>query len=421
MPHLTLLLAGLLFVAIGVMLYVTRRGAEVVGLGTRGARIAFIATLVMVSLPLLLRIAGVFPDGLVGRSVIVAGFVLGLSALIATGLMLPIDVASWIASRWARRARTAGSLLTAPSAAAALVDGPEAADLLAPSEPAAPEMPRRAFLRRSALGSALAVGAGTSGYGVAFGRHDYQLEEVPIPLRELAPAQDGYTIAQLSDLHIGPWVGERELAEGLELVARARPDMIVLTGDLLDHDVNYAETLGRFARRLVDLGVRDGVVAIPGNHDYYAGIEEVLATLRRAGVDVLRNDARRIGEARAHFALLGVDDVWARRLSPGHGADLDAALRDAPRDVPRVLLCHNPEYYPEVADRVDVQLSGHTHGGQINVVVHPADLVLSHGYIRGHYHRGASQIYVNRGFGTVGPPARVGAAPEVSRIVLTRA
>jgi predicted MPP superfamily phosphohydrolase len=171
---------------------------------------------------------------------------------------------------------------------------------------------------------------------------------------------------------------------------------------------------------LVELGVRDGVAVIPGNHDYYAGADRVLATVQAAGADVLRNRGRVLGDAGGAFALLGVDDVWAARDGLSEGPNLARALADLPEgDLARVLLCHNPEFYPEAADHVDLQLSGHTHGGQVNFLVRPADYVLRHGFIQGHYHRGASQLYVNRGFGTAGPPARVGAPPEVSRIVLT--
>jgi predicted MPP superfamily phosphohydrolase len=197
------------------------------------------------------------------------------------------------------------------------------------------------------------------------------------------------------------------------LVRRARPDLVVLTGDLLDHDPAYAPKLGVLARRLGALA-RDGVVAIPGNHDYYAGVEAVLGTLRAAGSRVLLNAGEVI---HGSFALLGVDDVWAPR-DGGRGPDLERAIATVPRDLPRVLLCHNPELFLEAAEHVDLQLSGHTHGGQVNFGVNSAELVFSHGYVRGHYSRGSSQIYVNRGFGTAGPPTRIGSAPEVTRIVL---
>jgi predicted MPP superfamily phosphohydrolase len=172
---------------------------------------------------------------------------------------------------------------------------------------------------------------------------------------------------------------------------------------------------------------RHGVVAITGNHDFYAGVEPMVSAVERGGGSVLRNRGIVIGEPDAGFALLGVDDVWARRRVPGAGPKLDKAIASLPelhgriapaRDLPRVLLCHNPSFFEEAADQVSLQLSGHTHGGQVNLVVRPADLFLKNGWVAGMYEHAGSRLYVNRGFGTVGPPARVGAPPEVTRIVL---
>ncbi len=174
-------------------------------------------------------------------------------------------------------------------------------------------------------------------------------------------------------------------------------------------------------RRLSVLA-RGGLVAVPGNHDYYTGIDRVVSTLQRAGGMVLRNEGRVVEGAAGGFALLGVDDQAAGRYFADHpGPDLPAAFAALPAaaDLPRVLLCHNPAYFPQAAGKVALQLSGHTHGGQVNVGVRPADLVLGHPFIAGAYERQGTTLYVNRGFGTAGPPTRVGAPPEVTRIVLT--
>ncbi|MFW6051551.1 MAG: metallophosphoesterase, partial [Myxococcota bacterium] len=287
-----------------------------------------------------------------------------------------------------------------------------------PSPPRSGGLNRRQFALRVAHGVPLLLGSTSALYGALVGRHDYTIEDVPVRLPGLSPRLDGYTIAQLSDIHFGTFVEDAELEAAASLVRRARPDLIVLTGDLVDHDPRYADHLGRLARRLRPLA-RDGVVAVPGNHDYYAGIDAVLEMLRRAGARVLFNQGRVVGDRGGAFALLGVDDIWSPRNGTGPGPDLDRALGMVPPDLPRVLLCHNPAYFPEAADRVQLQLSGHTHGGQVNVGVRLADLVLPYGYVAGRYRRGESLLYVNRGFGTAGPPARIGAAPEVTRIVLT--
>lgn len=433
-PRLLAFLVALVVVLTLLVTYVVRRASRAARLGPRGGRIALGVGLAAVLLPIVARLGGWTARNVAGGHVAEVGFAVGLTMLIAAGMLIPLD-ATVLAARAIARARAALALRRAGTGAASTVTGevqapasndPSGASAATSTEaPPAPALSRRAFLERAYVGSALALGVGTSIYGIAIGRHDYVLEQVPIPLRGLPRALDGYTIVQLSDLHVGTFVGEHELAAAVDLVRRARPDLIVLTGDLVDTEARYAELLGRFARRLGSLGARDGVVAIPGNHDYYAGVDDVLGALRRADTTVLRNEGRVIGDRGGSFALLGVDDVWAERNGFGHRADLDAALRsireDGERDRARVLLCHNPELFPDASAHIDLQLSGHTHGGQVNLVFRPADLVLPHGYIAGHYLRGGAQIYVNRGFGTAGPPARVGAPPEISRIVLTSA
>ena len=370
--------------------YVMRRASEVVPLGARRRRVLTGALFLACLLPTV-RFLGSTESWVAVLSAF--GFGVGLACALASALLIVVDLLSLLY----RRAR--------PTRAEPVV-------------PPAEVMPRRELLRRVAVGASLGVGAGTSAYAYAFGRHDYVLEEVPIRLARLPRALDGYTIAQLSDVHLGTFVGRPEIAEARSLIARTRADLVVLTGDLVDHDPRYLTDLGILVRAMGDAGARDGIVAILGNHDDYTGADAVTATLRAAGVRVLRNDAMTIGDAGGRFALLGVDDVHAPRNGYGVGADLTRATAAAEPDLARVLLCHNPWLFTDASAQVDLQLSGHTHGGQINPGVTPARLVMQ--YVAGRYVRGDSQLYVNRGFGTVGPPARLGSAPEVTRIVLVR-
>lgn len=285
--------------------------------------------------------------------------------------------------------------------------------------PVANDQPsRREFIANTASLSILAASASTSAYGILFGRHDYEIETVPIRIPGLSSRLDGYTIVQLSDIHFGTFVGDPELNAAVDRVRQARPDLVVLTGDLVDHDPAYIPYLGRLIRALQPLA-RDGVRVIPGNHDYYTGVDEVLRTATRAGGHVLFNRGEVIGQGRDAFALLGVDDLWARRSVPGRGPKLAHAMSTVPRDLPRILLAHNPAFFPEAAPHVQLQLSGHTHGGQINLGDAVTSRLVRGGYLRGHYERGESQLYVNRGFGTAGPPIRVGSSPEITRVVLT--
>lgn len=263
------------------------------------------------------------------------------------------------------------------------------------------------------------VGVSSSLYGTLLGRHDYAIEDVPVRIPGLSRRLDGFTIVQLSDLHLGTFVGAAELRAAEDLVRRARPDLVVLTGDLIDHDPLHADALGRFVRRLGALA-RHGVVAVPGNHDYYTGLDAVRGAIVGAGATMLINDGRVIGDPGAAFALLGVDDVFGPRSDPrSTGPDLDRAIAAVPSELPRVLLFHNPQLFATTAGKVDLQLSGHTHGGQINLGRAAARLVLGHPFIAGGYHSDGTSLYVNRGFGTAGPPARIGAPPEVTRIILT--
>lgn len=351
------------------------------------------------------RVLDRFAPGAATRAVLFSASVLQLAVLISFVLLLLVDLAvvgSALVRRWTARR----------------VDPPKSEEVT---------VPRRAVLTELAAGSAFLVGGSSALYGALVGRHDYIIEELPVRLPGLSKALDGFTIVQLSDLHVGSFVGDAELEAGFDLVRRARPDLVILTGDLIDHDPRVAERLGQFVRRLAPLA-REGVTAITGNHDFYAGVDETVGALERAGAVVLRNQGRVIGGAQG-FALLGVDDVWAKRFDPQGGPDLRAALHTLPKiagrhlapDLPRVLLCHNPSYFEESAGQVALQLSGHTHGGQVNLVVRPGELFLKNGWIAGLYERSGSQLYVNRGFGTAGPPARIGSPPEVTRIVLTSA
>jgi predicted MPP superfamily phosphohydrolase len=383
--------------------YFLRRLQEALGGPSRGRDRVLAA--VLAASPLILIFGRVFEGGmsnLVARSVGLLGSALTLAVLISVVLLWVLDGATWIVRRIAA--------LRAPSGAAtAEAPAKEDADGSA-------EIPRREALRRLAVGGVLGVGATASAYGVLLGRHAYEVNEIPMPIPGLPRSLDGLRLVQLSDVHVGTYVGDYELVRGLGLVRDARPDMIVMTGDLVDHDARYATRLGQFVRTLADLEPRFGLHAIPGNHDYYAGVDTVLAAARAAGANVLVNGHTSIGDAGGRFALLGVDDVWARRDGLGVGPDLDAALRDVPGEQAKILLCHNPVFFPEARGRVALQLSGHTHGGQVNLGFRPADLVLP--YVHGEYVEEGSRLYVNRGFGTAGPPSRVDAPPEVTVVVL---
>ncbi len=305
-------------------------------------------------------------------------------------------------------------------AGATVVTKPKAAPV-APAEKTSEAEAKPTFGRRQAIekvGGLVVLGASTTalGWGMARGRHAFQIEEVVVKVAGLPRALDGYTIAQVSDIHVGLFVGERELREGLSRVAEIKPDLIVATGDLVDIDPSFAPMM---AHALAALKARDGVAAILGNHDYYTGARKVTAALRAAGINTLVNAGVHLRKNDGGgFALLGVDDLSADR-SGGEGPVLEKAIAMVPPDAPRILLAHQPRFFREAQGQVALQLSGHTHGGQINPGFRPADFFME--FVAGRYEAAGSTLWVNRGFGVAGPPSRVGAPPEVTKIVLVAA
>ncbi len=304
----------------------------------------------------------------------------------------------------------------------------------APAAPAAPgaqladerATPPAHVTRRQLLeggGGILALGTtgAVMGWGALRGRYEFGIQEVPVRIPGLPRALDGYTIGQVSDLHVGTFLSEHALRQGLGELARVKADMVVVTGDMVDFDPRYIPAM---VRALGGIRARDGVYSILGNHDYYTGAAAVTAALRQGGVDVLVNQGRLVRpKDGGGFALLGVDDLWGAHTG-GPGPRLDRALSAVPEDRPRVLLSHQPRSVDLWAGRVALQLSGHTHGGQINPGFRPADMLMK--YVAGRYDvpsLGASSttLYVNRGFGVAGPPVRVGAPPEITKIILVAA
>src|SRR5579872_2057528 len=157
--------------------------------------------------------------------------------------------------------------------------------------PAHAAMSRRQVIEGTAVVGAMSASGAVLGWGALYGRHAFETREVPVRIPGLPRALDGYVIVQISDLHVGVHLPERDVDAGLDLVRRARPDLVVVTGDVVDHDAGLAPAI---ARRLADLPARDGVTAILGNHDHYAGGAAVVAALRAAGVTTLINDGKRV-------------------------------------------------------------------------------------------------------------------------------
>ena len=276
-----------------------------------------------------------------------------------------------------------------------------------PADPA-----RRTFVAQAVAGAALTVTAGASVVAVRRAGGPAETDEVPVRIERLPRALSGYTIAQITDLHVGPTIRAKEVRRVVEQTNGLRPDLVAITGDLVDGRVGE---LGPIVQELSKLRARHGAFFVTGNHEYYSGAGDWIAFLASLGIRVLRNERVTVGDAGASFDLAGVDDFM-------HGYDLDRAVAARDPDRALVLLAHQPKGIEgAVRAGVDLQLSGHTHGGQIvpfNLLVAAAQP-----YVRGlHAHvegDRAGHIYVSRGTGYWGPPMRLGSPPEIAKIVLT--
>ncbi len=238
--------------------------------------------------------------------------------------------------------------------------------------------------------------------------------DVAIELTRLPAALSGLTIAQITDVHIGPTVGADFVRDVVAQVNGIGADVIVITGDLVD---GRAASHASSAEPLADLRARQGIFYVTGNHEYYWGVDAWLPIFRQLGLQVMRNRRVAIERGGASFDLAGIDDHESRRWR-GHGPDLAGALDGRDRSRAVVLLAHQPRQV-RVAQRhgVDLQLSGHTHGGQI-WPWHGAVRIQQGGLLAGHYRFGDTQLYVSRGTGYWGPPVRFGAPAEITRIEL---
>ena len=277
------------------------------------------------------------------------------------------------------------------------------------------DLARRAAIARITGGAVVSLVALELGAGLADALAPVPVVDVPVRLRRLAPALDGFTLLQLTDLHAGGTIDRARVAALVERANAARPDAFVLTGDLVDGTV--AE-LAHVLEPLGELRAPHGAYFVTGNHEYYFGVEDWLAYLAERGIRVLRNERVVLARGAAAFDLAGIDDHSAAGYGRGHGADLSAALAGRDPSRPVVLLAHQPRQVHDAARAgVDLVLSGHTHGGQV-WPWHYLASVQQGGLLAGRYRLGATVLYVSRGAGYWGPPVRVGAPAELTRIIL---
>ncbi|MFB1295356.1 metallophosphoesterase [Mycobacterium sp. pW049] len=279
--------------------------------------------------------------------------------------------------------------------------------------PQQPAVDRRMFLARTAAVTAGVAAVGVTGFGVARALGPPDVLRIPVRLPSLDPAFNGFRIAVVSDIHLGPLLGRAHTERIVRMINETEPDLVAVVGDLVDGTV---EQLGAAAEPLQDLVTRDGAFFVTGNHEYF--VDDTAAWMReleRFGLDVLGNENTRISRGRAAFDLAGVNDVAGEER--GDGPDFDRALSGVNSNGPTVLLAHQPILVEEAAARgVDLQLSGHTHGGQMWPFHYAVELAQPS--LAGLSTVRDTQLYVSRGAGFWGPPVRVGAPPDISVIEL---
>ena len=326
---------------------------------------------------------------------------------------------------------------------------PPAASLASSHDP--PDPSRRYFFQRASYVAGAVPFLGAL-YGFAVGRLRYRLERVEIPIGGLPAALDGLRIVQLSDIHAGAYMPREQLRRAVEMANELAADLAVVTGDFI---TGSSDPLDECVQELARLRVPLGVWGCNGNHEIYSDAEDYAAELfRQAGMRILRRENAELVWQGRPFNLIGVD--YQRSRTPG-GRRLPMLARVEPlvrRDVPNILLCHNPNGFPRAAEMgIELTLAGHTHGGQVQVEIldrrwSPARFITD--FVAGLYQRPlgsavppaqadgspmtsgrsalASSIqpptsaflYVNRGLGTVGAPVRIGVPPEITLLTLRR-
>lgn len=264
---------------------------------------------------------------------------------------------------------------------------------------------------------AIAIVAGLTTYGIVVATGLAHVERMTVKLPHLNAQLDGTKIVQLTDLHMGPTFKAPWLARLVDQVNGLQPDIVAITGDLVDGTV---EGIGHQLQPLRDLQTRYGVYFVTGNHEYYSSAEPWIRYLQDMGIVVLQNEHVAIGPAQSPLYLVGVNDWIASQSIASREKVLDQALFAIPKQSAVVLLAHQPRWIGISSQRhVDLQLSGHTHGGQIfpwHLFVH-----LQQPYLRGEYRVNNTLLYVSRGAGVWGPPIRIGSAPEITELQLQRA
>jgi predicted MPP superfamily phosphohydrolase len=278
---------------------------------------------------------------------------------------------------------------------------------------------RRKFFRRFLIGASAVAAIGAAD-GLFLEPRNLVAEHVNLRLSRLPEAFHGFRIAQISDVHFGPYMGKADLERAVQLAQSFRPDLLALTGDFVSHPffggngprgARHAEPCAEVLSKVTGIPV----LAVLGNHDHWNSARIVEGALLDRGIKVLRNDAVPLERDSQRIWISGVDDALVRT------ANLSQALRNVPPSEATILLAHEPDFADYAASfPVDLQLSGHSHGGQVRLPGLGALVLpeMAEKYPIGLNRVGALQVYTNRGLGVINPPVRFQCPPEVTFVTL---
>ena len=277
-------------------------------------------------------------------------------------------------------------------------------------------MNRREFLKVGGL----AVGAGlitaTSYWAINDESQDPVVDRIPLAIKNLHPNLEGFTIVQITDVHLYPMTQPDLIEKSVIMANGLNPDLVVLTGDYVWQELDAIDEL---APILAGLNAKYGVFSTLGNHDYWLDADVITAAMESAGLPVLINQGLSIQHGKGTIYIAGLDDGWSGK------PDLNKTLDRADPTEPVILLCHEPDLADRYSldGRVNVQLSGHTHGGQIRIPGIGALILpyLGRKYDLGLYRVNDMLLYTNRGLGVISEPVRLNCPPEISQFILNRA
>jgi hypothetical protein len=290
--------------------------------------------------------------------------------------------------------------------------------LLMSSTPVVPADPERRFaLLRLSNTAILGLTGVAAAVGTAAARRRAAVVDVKVPIPDLSPALEGLTIVQLSDVHVGPTIRKDYLDPIVDAVNGLQADIVAITGDLVDGSV---DELSPHTAPLARLSARHGVFFCTGNHDYYSGALPWIDEVRRLGLRPLLNEHVVLQHNGAPVVVAGVNDYTAHQFVPEHRSDPKKAIAGAPANAVKILLAHQPRSCTEAAGcGYHLQLSGHTHGGQFFPWMF--FVPVQQPYVAGLDRHEDLWVYTSRGTGYWGPPLRLGAASEITRLTLVRA